>query len=72
MDPQDPEIQAIADIANSREHLAALVEEKINDEDYCGDMSKRVKYLNKSVYFDENNKSVDIFEKVFLENYEKH
>jgi hypothetical protein len=71
VDPQDPETQEIIDIAGSREHFAELLEQRITAEDYQGDMKKRIEYLNKYIYFDENNKSVDIFEKVFLGTYEQ-
>lgn len=72
VDPQDPEAQAIIDVANSREHFAEILEQRIAGEGYQGDMKKRIEYLNKYIYFDENNKSIDIFEKVFLENYEQN
>ncbi len=72
VNPQDPEAQEIIDVANSREHFAELLEQRITGDDYQGDIKKRIEYLNKYIYFDENNKSVDIFEKVFLGTYEQN
>lgn len=69
VDPQDPEAQEIIDVSYSREHFAELLERRMNEQVYQGDMQKRIAYLNKYIYFDENNKSVDIFEKVLLGSY---
>lgn len=66
VDPNDPEAKEIIDVATSRKHFTKLLSERIQGKDFDGNMNKRINYLNKYIYFDKNNRSVDIFEKVLL------
>lgn len=67
IDPADPEVKNIINIAQSREHFHEVLDEKIQGSNYAGPTEERIKFLNKSIYFDPLNKSVDVFEKIFLE-----
>ncbi len=66
IDPANPEAQNIINIAQSREHFHEILDKKIQGSDYDGPTEKRVNFLNKYIYFDPLNKSVDVFEKIFL------
>jgi hypothetical protein len=67
IDPADQEAQDIVNIAYSREHFQEILDNKIQGPDYEHRDKKRINYLNKFIYFDPSKKSIDIFEKIFLE-----
>lgn len=67
INPEEPEVQKIMEIAHSREEFKEKLIMLIGSPEFSQSLDQRIAYFNRYIYFDPNHRVIDSFAHIFKE-----